>query len=251
MRAATACILLMCLGCGLSTGAMVPPKEVGVGPVAPAGNLAQDLMDIYSLIQFKPLNQLLIRYLINDEQFQAFVRILNSNAALTASWRLRAQPEVVQLQQWVQQQLLTSRGKFELEDMEMCGTLLNRYPYWSGTVYGWQGFLNELQMYVPLYAINAQVQAKLQLPGIFAQFWTRLQALQPAYERWLITPAVQNVLNQLQAAGIDTVQLDVLVREQFGWNAVSNGTASTTQAPTPTPTVPAGAVLPPGNSLLL
>lgn len=249
MRAATACFLLISLGCGLSTGARIPPQEVGVGPVVP-GDLAQDLMDIYSLIQFKPLNQLLIRYLINDAQFQAFVRILNSNAGLTATWRLRSQPEVVQFQQWVQQQLLTSRGKFELEDMEMCVTLVNRYPYWSGTVYGWQGFLNELEMYVPLYAIRAQVQAKLQLSGIFAQFWTRLQALQVAYERWLTTPAAQNVLNQLQAAGIDTVQLDVLVRDQFGWNAVSNGTATTTLA-TPTPTVPAGAVLPPGNSLIL
>lgn len=250
MRAATACFLLICLGCGLSTGARVPPQEVGVGPVVPPGDLAQDLMDIYSLIQFKPLNQLLIRYLINDAQFQAFVRILNSNAGLTATWRLRSQPEVVQFQQWVQQQLLTSRGKFELEDMEMCVTLVNRYPYWSGTVYGWQGFLNELKMYVPLYATRAQVQAKLQLSGIFAQFWTRLQTLQVAYERWLTTPAAQNVLNQLQAAGIDTVQLDVLVRDQFGWNAVSNGTATTTLA-TPTPTVPAGAVLPPGNSLIL
>lgn len=250
MRAATACFLLICLGCGHSTGARVPPQEVGVGPVVPPGDLAQDLMDIYSLIQFKPLNQLLIRYLINDAQFQAFVRILNSNAGLTATWRLRSQPEVVQFQQWVQQQLLTSRGKFELEDMEMCVTLVNRYPYWSGTVYGWQGFINELEMYVPIYAIRAQVQAKLQLSGIFAQFWTRLQALQVAYERWLTTPAAQNVLNQLQAAGIDTVQLDVLVRDQFGWNAVSNSTATTTLA-TPTPTVPAGAVLPPGNSLIL
>lgn len=252
-RVATTWFLLICLGCGLIADARIPPQDYnGVGPAAPAGDLGQDLMEIYNLIQFKPLNQLLVRYLINDAQFQAFVRILNSNAGLTASWRLRSQPELVQFQQWVQQQLLTSRGKFELEEMEMCVTLINRYPYWSGTVYGWQGFLSELEMYVPLYAIRAHVQAKVQQQGIFSQFWTRLQALQVAYERWLNTPAAQNVLNQLQAAGIDTVQLDTLLRDQFGWNAANNGT-STTPATLPivTPTVPSGAVMPPGNTLIL
>lgn len=253
MRAASTWFLLISLGCGLSAGAKVPPKDSnGVGPVAPPADLAQDLMDIYNLIQFKPLNQLLIRYLINDGQFQAFIRILNSNAGLTASWRLRSQPELVQFQQWVEQQLLTSHGKFKPEDMEMCMTLINRYPYWSGTVYGWQGFLNELEMYVPLYAIRAHVQAKVHLQGIFSQFWTRLQALQVAYERWLSTPAAQNVLSQLQAAGIDTVQLDTLVRDQFGWNVTNNGTNTTPATLTiVTPTVPAGAVMPPGNSLIL
>ncbi|KAH8395356.1 hypothetical protein KR222_010914 [Zaprionus bogoriensis] len=242
------CLLLLCLGCGLSSAAKVPPA--GVGPVAPPADLAQDLMDIYSLIQFKPLNKLLIRYLINDAQFQAFVRILNSNEGFTARWRLLSQPEIVLFQQWVGQQLLTSGGKFEPEDMEMCVTLVNRYPYWSGTVYGWQGFLGELEMYVPLYAIRAQVQAKLQLQGIFAQFWTRLQALQVAYERWLTTPAAQNVINQLQTAGIDTIYLNTVVRDLLGWTA-TNGTSTT---PTPaliTPTVPAGAVLPPGGPLIL
>ncbi|KAH8302377.1 hypothetical protein KR044_005859, partial [Drosophila immigrans] len=213
-------ILLLCLVIGLCAAAKVPKGGKDVGALAPAPDLGQELMDIYSLIQFKPMNQLLVRYLINDAQFQAFVRILNSNGGFTARWRLRSQPEVVMFLQWVNQQLALSHGKFEVEEMEMCVTLVNRYPYWSGTVSGWAGFLSELEMYFPQYAIQAHIQAKLLTPGIFTEFWTRLQALQVVYERWLAMPSTQTVLNELQAAGIDQAYLDTMIRDLFGWNAV-------------------------------
>ncbi|KAL7734082.1 hypothetical protein ACLKA6_011765 [Drosophila palustris] len=253
MRATYAWIFVLCLSIGLSGGAKAPkggPKG-GVGPVAPPADLGQDLMDIYGLIQFKPMNQLFVRYLMNDAQFQAFVRILNSNAGFTARWRLLSQPELVMFRQWVNQQLLLSHGKFELEEMEMCVTLINRYPYWSGTVSGWQGFLNELEMYFPQYAIQAQIQAKALLPGIFAEFWTRLQALQVVYERWLAMPTTQTIVTQMQTEGIDTVYLDTLIRNLLGWNAVNGTATTTTTSPPLNPTVLPGAVMPPGSSLIL
>lgn len=241
---------MLCLGIGLCGAAKAPKGgSKGVEPLAPVPDLAQDLMDIYGLIQFKPMNQLFVRYLMNDAQFQAFVRILNSNAGFTARWRLLSQPELVMFRQWVNQQLLLSHGKFELEKMEICVTLINRYPYWSGTVSGWQGFLNELEMYFPQYAIQAHIQAKALMPGIFAEFWTRLQALQVTYERWLAMPTTQTIVTQLQTEGIDTVYLDTLVRNLLGWNAV-NGT-TTTAMPALNPTVTPGAVMPPGSSLIL
>lgn len=253
MAATYAWFLLLCLGgCGLCEAAIRPaldaPGNGAAGPVGPPPNLAQDLMDIFNLIQFKPMNQLFVRYLLNDAQFQAFVRILNSNAGFMAHWRLLAQPEVVLFRQWVNQQLLASSGKFEMEEIEVCMTLVNRYPYLSGTVYGWQGFLNELEMYFPRYAISAHIQAKVQLMGIFAQFYQRLGALKVVYDRWVALPATQAVLAQLQAEGIDTTQLDTIIRELFGWQA-TNGTATT--LPSPTPTVPSGAVVMPGGSLIL
>ncbi|XP_060660946.1 uncharacterized protein LOC132794489 [Drosophila nasuta] len=246
MRATTVGILSLCLVIGLSAGIVVPNGGHFAAPFVPTTDLAQELMEIYSLIQFKPINQLLVRYLINDAQFQAFVRILNSNGGFTARWRLRSQPEIVMFLQWVNQQLALSRGKFELEDMEMCVTLVNRYPYWSGTVSGWAGFLSELEMYFPQYAIQAHIQAKLQLPGIFAEFWSRLQALQVIYERWLAMPSTQAVVNELQAAGIDQIHLDTLIRNLFGWNTINGTTTAAPGTPSIIPTVAPGAVMPPG-----
>lgn len=236
---------MICLGFGLGNAAIRPAQEAAAA--GPPPDLAQDLMDVYGQIQFKPMQKLFVRYLLNDGQFQAFVRILNSNAGFTAYWRLLAQPEVMLFRQWVDQQLLASAGKFKLEEVEVCTTLMNRYPYLSGTVFGWQGFLNELEMYFPRYAITAHVQVKVQQMGIFAQFYQRLSALKVVYERWLALPNTQTVLNQLQAEGIDTAQLDTIVRELFGWQA----TNTTTATPTSAPTVPADAVVLPEASLIL
>ncbi|TDG52734.1 hypothetical protein AWZ03_000967 [Drosophila navojoa] len=244
MSATYAWMLVLCLGFALGNAAIIQGQETAVGPPP---DLAQDLTDVYGQIQLKPMQKLFVRYLLNDGQFQAFVRILNSNAGFTAYWRLLAQPEVLLFRQWVDQQLLASSGKFELEPVEVCTSLVNRYPYLSGTVFGWQGFLNELEMYFPLYAINAQVQLKVQQGGIFAQFYQRLSALKAVYERWLATPITQTVLSQLQAEGIDTDQLDTIVRDLFGWQ-VTNTTAATLR---PTPTVPDGAVMMPGAPLVI
>ncbi|XP_017138146.1 uncharacterized protein LOC108152957 [Drosophila miranda] len=222
-----------------------------VAPPPPPPTLARDLDEITRLIQFKPLNQLLARYLINDAQFQAFVRIINSNAGFTARWRLLSQPELILFLQWVDQQLVASGGAFEMEEQELSVTLFNRFPYWSGTVFGWQGFLNEAQLYFPQYAIRAHIDAKLLQPGIFSQFWSRLQALRVVYERWLALPGTVQVVADLTQAGIDTAQLDGIIRELFGWNvAVNPTTTAATAAPISTPapptTIPA-AVIPPGN----
>ncbi|EDV96342.1 GH15258 [Drosophila grimshawi] len=249
MSATYAWLLLLCFGCGLSAAVIQPGHGVAGPLVPPPMDLGKELMDIFAMVQLKPMNKMFARYLLNDGQFQAFVRIMNSNAGFMARWRLLSQPEVIMLRQWVNQQLMTSKGKFEIEEMEMCVTLFNRYPYMSGSVFGWQGFLNELEMYFPTYAIGATIQTKVQMQGIFAQFWTRVQALQVVYERWLAMPGTQTVLNQLQAEGIDNAQLDTLVRNLFGWNAV-NGT--TTAAPLlPMPTDQSGPVIMPGSALIL
>ncbi|XP_022221396.2 uncharacterized protein LOC111073405 [Drosophila obscura] len=225
-------------------------------PPPPPPTLARDLDEITRLIQIKPLNQLLVRYLINDAQFQAFVRIINSNAGFTARWRLLSQPELILFLQWVDQQLLASGGAFEMEEQELAVTLFNRFPYWSGTVFGWQGFLNEAQLYLPTYAIRAHIDAKLMQPGIFSQFWSRLQALRVVYERWLALPGTVQVVAELQQAGIDTAQLDGIIRNLFGWNVVVNApttasigtTAATATTSTPAPpTRSPAAVIPPGN----
>ncbi|XP_020806547.1 uncharacterized protein LOC110182769 [Drosophila serrata] len=223
------------------------PQPPPIATLAPPPTLSQDLDEIQRLIQFKPINQLIVRYLINDPQFQAFVRIINSNSAFTARWRLRSQPEIILFQQWVDQQLLASGGAFEMEEQKLKVTLLNQFPYWSGTVFGWQGFLTEAQLYFPLYAIRAHIDAKVLQQGIFAQFWTRVQGLQVVYERWLASVETSQVVGELQMAGIDTVQLDGIIRELFGWNMVN---ATTTVAPaTPVgPTIIPGAVLPPVNA---
>ncbi|KAH8322942.1 hypothetical protein KR059_011526 [Drosophila kikkawai] len=226
------------------------PQPTPLATLAPPPTLSQDLDEIQRLIQFKPINQLIARYLINDDQFQAFVRIINSNAAFMSRWRLRSQPEIILFQQWVDQQLLASGGAFEMEEQKLKVTLFNQFPYWSGTVFGWPGFLNEAQLYFPLYAIRAHIDAKVLQQGIFAQFWTRVQGLQVVYERWLALVETSQVVAELQAAGIDTVQLDGIIRELFGWTVVN---ATTTVAPgTPVaPTVIPGAVIPPVNASLV
>ncbi|XP_016973391.1 uncharacterized protein LOC108040420 [Drosophila rhopaloa] len=230
------------------TVGLLPQPPLPAATLAPPPTLSQDLDEIQRLIQFKPLNQLLLRYLINDAQFQSFVRIINSNAGFTARWRFLSQPELILFLQWVDQQLLASGGSFELEEQRLKVSLLNQFPYWSGTVFGWPGFLNEVQLYLPLYAIRAHIDAKVLQQGIFAQFWLRLQGLRVVYDRWLTSMETAQVLADLQKAGIDTVQLDGIIRELFGWNAVNE--TSTAAPVTPVaPTVIPGAVLPPVNSV--
>ncbi|XP_017127426.2 uncharacterized protein LOC108146106 [Drosophila elegans] len=228
-------------------GLLAPQPQLPPATLAPPPTLSQDLDEIQRLVQFKPLNQLLVRYLINDGQFQSFVRIINSNAGFTARWRLLSQPELTLFLQWVDQQLVASGDSFELEEQKLKVNLLNQFPYWSGTVFGWQGFLNEVQLYFPLYAIRAHVDAKVLQQGIFAQFWTRLQGLGVVYDRWLTSVETAQVFADLQRAGIDTVQLDGLIRNLFGWNA-ANGTSTTAPGTPVAPTSIPGAVLPPVNT---
>ncbi|KAH8296813.1 hypothetical protein KR054_011557 [Drosophila jambulina] len=244
-------LFLITLALGSSLALLVAPQpdivSAPIATLAPPPTLSQDLDEVQRLVQFKPINQLIVRYLINDAQFQAFVRIINSNGAFTSRWRLRSQPEIILFQQWVDQQLLASGGSFEMEEQKLKVTLLNQFPYWSGTVFGWQGFLNEAQLYFPLHAIRAHIDAKVLQQGIFAQFWTRVQSLQVVYERWLALVETSQVLAELQAAGIDTVQLDGIIRELFGWNVLVNATTTTAPVTPGAPTVIPGAVLPPVN----
>ncbi|KAH8239636.1 hypothetical protein KR032_006059 [Drosophila birchii] len=218
-----------------------------VATLAPPATLSQDLDELQRLIQFKPLNQLIVRYLINDAEFQTVIRTVHSYAAYMARWRLRSQPEVILFQQWVDQQLLASGGAFEMEEQKLKVSLFNQLPYLSGTVFGWQGFLNEAQLYFPLYAIRAHIDAKVLQQGIFAQFWTRVQGLQVVYERWLALPETSQVVADLQTAGINTIQLDGIIRELFGWNVV-NGTTTVAPATPVAPTIIPGAVMPPVNA---
>ncbi|XP_030385855.1 uncharacterized protein LOC115632747 [Scaptodrosophila lebanonensis] len=247
MNIAVISLLLLCLGS--STCALVPPPPpqgavvIGGPPVVvpvtppPPPTLTQDLDEIYRLAQIQSISQLLVRYLINDAQFQGFVRIVNSREAFNLRWIVRSQPEVLAFKQWVNQQLLASGGPLELEEIELIVSLVNPFPYWSATVFGFRGFIDELQLYVPLHTIRAHIQTKLLEGGIFAQFWRRLNDLQPVYERLLASPEGQTLIAELQELNIDIVQLDRIIRETLGWNAVNTTVATVTSTPASVPVV--------------
>ncbi|TMW48250.1 hypothetical protein DOY81_006669 [Sarcophaga bullata] len=89
--------------CALGSSlALVPPHNnpVVVPTPPPAPTLAQDLDEIIRMVPFVPIRRLITRYLLNDEQFQAFVRIINSNDAYVTQMRFRSQPEVMAFLTW-------------------------------------------------------------------------------------------------------------------------------------------------------
>lgn len=193
------------------------PGAVGAPAViAPPPTLAQDLEELTVLVPTKMIFKMITRYLMNDAEFQAVVRTLNSYDAFMVRMRVRSQPEILMFQNWVRQQLMLSGGSMELEEsMEL--NIFSMSPYWANSVYGWQGFLNEFMSYYPIDLLRAHINMKITQNGIFAQFWTRVQALKPVYERILAFPETQRLIASLQAAGVDTNQLDQIIRTQFDW----------------------------------
>lgn len=216
--------------------ALVPPPANAQGPVAviptppPAPTMAQDLEEIMLMINFMQIRPLMTRYLLNDAQFQAFVRIINSQDAFVTYMRFRSQPEVLQFLSWLNAQILASGGEFQVEESEQFMTILNPTPFWANTVFGWQGFVSEFSLYYPEAMIRAHVTMKLAQNGIFTHFWQRLTALKPVYERVIALPEAQRVAAALQQNGIDVPQLDTFIRNQFGWQMPPTLAPSTTAA---------------------
>ncbi|XP_054733550.1 uncharacterized protein LOC129241317 [Anastrepha obliqua] len=211
-------IITLALVCGsfCSSWALPPANAPAVSAPAQPPTLTQDIEELHRLIPSKPLNKLVIRYLLNDAEFQAVIRIINSHDAFMVRMRLYAQPEIIQFQSWVRSQLLLSGGgSFEFEESEEILSLFNPTPYWS--VYGWQGFFNEFLAYFPQEMLRAQINAKVIQGGSLAQFWTKLKALQPVYERVLAFPESKRIIAQLEQNGVNFAQVDQFIRSLFDW----------------------------------
>ena len=206
--------------CALGSSlALVPPHNnpVVVPTPPPAPTLAQDLDEILRMVPLVPIRRLITRYLLNDEQFQAFVRIINSNDAYITQMRFRSQPEVMAFLTWVRTQIMLSGGELQLEESEEFLSIINRTPFWSHTVFGWQGFVNEFNLYYPQDMIRTHIQTKVAQNGIFAQFAQKLKALKPVYERVIALPEAQRVVAALEAKAINPADLDNFIRNLCGW----------------------------------
>ncbi|XP_013100519.1 uncharacterized protein LOC106082513 [Stomoxys calcitrans] len=219
-------VLLGVLGiCAMSSLAAAPQptnaekNTIAVVPTpAPAPTMAQDLDEIVRMVNFEQINQLVNRYLLNDAEFQSFVRIINSRDAYLIYMRFRTQPEVIGFVSWVQAQIkLSKKKKFKIEIFKDGMTIVNVSPFWVNTVFGWQGFISEFTLLYPADMISGHVNMKVAENGIFTQFWQRLNALKPVYERVIGSLEAQRVTAALQLNGIDVAQLDTLIRSQFGW----------------------------------
>ncbi|KAM7358940.1 uncharacterized protein ACRADG_003729 [Cochliomyia hominivorax] len=222
--------------------AMVPPHNnpITMTTPPPQPTLSQDLEEILRMVPLEPIRQLATRYLLNDEQFQAFVRIINSNDAYITQMRFRSQPEVMRFLNWVRHQIALSGGELQLEESEEIFSIINRTPFWSNTVFGWQGLINEFLLYYPEDMIHTHIQMKVAQNGIFTQFIQRLKALKPVFDRVTALPEAQRVVAALNASGIDVVALDTFIRNQLGWqHPPTVAPPSTTAAPTSTKTLPA------------
>lgn len=194
-----------------------PNHPVVIPTPPPAPTMAQDLDAIMRMVNMIQIRQLMTRYLLNDAQFQGFVRIINSRDAFLTFLRFRSQPEVVGLINWVQAQILASGGELQLEESEEFMSIINTTPFWANTVFGWQGFVNEFLMYYPQDMIRVHIDMKVAQNGILGHLWQRLAALRPVYERVIAFPEAQRVAAQLNATGIDVLQLDGFIRYQFNW----------------------------------
>ncbi|XP_075160945.1 uncharacterized protein LOC142233799 [Haematobia irritans] len=253
--------------CAIGSLAMVPPPAsapttganggiVVIPTPPPAPTMAQDLDEIMRMINFLQINQLMRRYLLNDAEFQSFVRIINSQDAFLTYMHFRSQPEVMAFVSWVNAQILASGGEFKLEEGEEMMSIFNTSPFWANTVFGWQGFISEFMLYYPSNMISAHVNMKLTQNGIFAQLWQRLVALKPVYERVIAAPQAQRVAAALQLHGIDVAQLDTFIRSQFGWQVPPTlaPTSTTTAAPavsstTVTPSTTSGTIVEPSAAV--
>jgi len=189
-----------------------PP--VNVAPVPPQPTLGQELRELKLLFPKKELGYLIRRYLLNDAEFQGVIRTLNSFEAYMAGISFLRQPEVVAVRAQLRLANLGSEEDlFSSEELE----LFNKSPYWANSVYGWQGFINEFLMIYPEYTFQQIIQTKLQQNTELGKFWRQVQGLRLAFDRFLALPGTQNVIMLLQEHGVDTIQLESLIRTQFGW----------------------------------
>ncbi|EDV97445.1 GH16870 [Drosophila grimshawi] len=206
-------IAICCLGTGLSATTSVP-----VGTI-PASNFYLNLKSILRNVPQKQIEHLVQAYLLNDAEFQAVVREINSLTTYRLGLQLLNQPEFRQLLQWTSQQLILAGGSIKVfEELELEIKVLNKHPHWAQSVNGINGFEQEFSYLYPVAAIRKLLESSAQQSPVFGEFWRRVVALKPTYERFLATPQATGLANRLRALGVDVNNWDATLRYQLGWS---------------------------------
>ncbi|XP_068142347.1 uncharacterized protein mat [Drosophila tropicalis] len=215
-------LFLVALGCLVAASnsaqlAAIKPAQQTAAATAP--NFALELVAIIRSIPRKQIQHLVQAYLLNDAEFQAVIRDVNSMAGYRLQQQVLRQPEVRQLFIWLNQQLILAGSSIKIfEDLELEIKVFNKYPYWSQMVGGINGFENDFNVIYPLEAIRSQIEQSAQRSPVVAELWRRVVALKPLYERLLATPQAKILVNQLQTRGVNISALDSFIRYQFGWS---------------------------------
>ncbi|XP_055913558.1 uncharacterized protein LOC129947141 [Eupeodes corollae] len=199
-------------------------------------NLLDDFRDIKALIPQREIIDLIRRYLKNDEEFKRIILYFGSSDVYNAGRIIAKQPELREFYGWLKKQIRASLDSLNnLSDdsySEEYGNLLNYKPNQQQqqqqlqSLRGWKGFMEELLAIYPNKKIENLIRDKVAANGVFAEFWRKITALRPVYERILKTDEVIKVIGRLRKLGVDTKQLDQLIREDFGWKAVGLGASS-------------------------
>jgi len=221
MRCLTlALIAICCLGAGF---AVAPgPEPAPASPVNPAtspNNFYWQVKNLVRSVPHKQIQQLVRAYALNDAGFQAILREINTLASYRLRQQLLIQPELRQLIFWLSQQLTLAGGSLKVfDDLEIEIKLFNKYPHWAQSVNGVTGFEQEFSYVYPLHMLRDLLESSAQQNPTFAEFWRRLVALKPLYERLFATPQATAFVNRLRALGVNVDGLDDLVRYQLGWS---------------------------------
>lgn len=210
-----ALIAICCLGTGLSATTTAP---IAARPAAPARNFYLDLKSLLRNIPHKQIEHLVQAYLLNDAEFQAVIREINALTTYRLRLQLLNQPELRQLLQWLSQELILSGGSLKVfDDLDLEIKVFNKYPHWAQTVNGIAGFEQEFNYIYPLASIRKLLETNAQQSPVFGEFWRRVVALEPAYDRFWATPQATTFVNRLRTLGVDVNGLDYFVRYQLGW----------------------------------
>ncbi|KAH8298643.1 hypothetical protein KR018_005693 [Drosophila ironensis] len=185
--------------------------------VGPTNNFAFDLKGVIRQIPIGQIEKLVQLYLLNDPEFQAVIRAVNSVPAYRVFRQFNNQPEVRQLLQWISQQLILSGSSLKIFDsLELEIKVINKYPYWAQMVNGVKGFQTEFEQLYPVESIRSLLETN---PNpLIAELWQRLVALRVAYERVLALPATNSFVNELRRLGVIVDRVDATIRHQFGWS---------------------------------
>ncbi|XP_034481654.1 putative uncharacterized protein DDB_G0277255 isoform X4 [Drosophila innubila] len=214
-----ALIAICCLGVGFAAAPAAPAANAVANPVAPRSNFYLDLKSIVRSVPHKQIQNLVRAYTLNDAGFQAVIREINTLAAYRLRLQLFNIPEVRQLLNWLSQQLILSGGSLEVfDDLEIEIKLFNKYPHWAQSVNGVAGFEQEFRYVYPLELLRNLLESSAKQNPTFGQFWDRLVALKPVYERFTSLPQATAFVNRLRALGVDVNGLDGIIRYQLGWS---------------------------------
>ncbi|KAH8378826.1 hypothetical protein KR009_001672 [Drosophila setifemur] len=207
-----------------SPALLAPIRSANPNGTIPS-NFALELKALIKQIPIGNIEKLVQGYLLNDPEFQAVIRAINSQQAYRVARQFNNQPEVRELKQWLSQQLAISGGSLKvLDSLELEIKIFNKYPFWSQLVNGIQGFQTELVRVYPVELIRSLLEpSSAQTSPLITQLWQRLVALRPVYERILNTPPAKNLIAEFQRLGVDVATVDATIRYQFGW---SNATAA-------------------------